>query len=149
MRKLQIVIDVELEDDVINTDSIKRIWSAYSNYEEMINDPDRQSDIVHEKALLAALKSNPELYKRFVTVELVDRLQHLTYQELHPLAGIDKTASDTLEEAVELLPSESREHFGEAIDADCFFEYTGLVRYLFEPTIKKITVTGDLTPSPK
>ncbi len=107
MRRLQIVIDVELDEEATITPAVlRRAYGCASNYHELVMDPEFLQDTAHEETLLNVLRSQPAAYQEYVKANVLSHVESLTtsYTKLLALAGLHRQDYEVVEDVIAQLP---------------------------------------------
>lgn len=139
MKKFNIVIEVEVQEDTeITPEVVQRVYGSYGNYHEFIMDPRWLADVEHEKGLLAALRSSPEVYDEFLKADILSRLESLSFGDVCHLAGISRDSYQVLPELLDKLSPATKHYFQQAIEDGVLSESTSLVTGSFQVSLQKI-----------
>jgi hypothetical protein len=145
MSKFKIVLEIELDESTeINQQVIE---ANHRDYQDYMADPEQVESLGYEQTLLQLLLSNPEAYKKFITANLVSRLEGMSWRDILPLAGIKRQDFETLADVVPQLPPTAKAYYEEALRDDWFYNATDLIGACFNQyRFTSIKVEGDFTP---
>lgn len=147
MKKFKVVIEVEVQEDTeITPEVVRRAYGVYSNYHELIMDPQWVADAEHEKVLLAALRSTPAVYDEFIKADILSRLEGLSFSDVCQLAGISRDSYLVLPDLLDALPAATKQYFQDAIEGGVLSESTYLTTASFQVSLNKITLESSDGP---
>jgi len=145
-RQFKITLEFTINVSDITPDSTKKDLSHYSNYEELVKDPESFAFAERQKRILDALFKNEDLLRRYVKKRFVDQMEISRADEIHGVLR-DELGVDDEEEEKMLAPifaelnQEDAEWIQQAIDNGVFPENTEHFFSRFETNLTKVTTT--------
>lgn len=121
-KRFRISLDFKVKVNEITKESAERELKRYSNYKELVKEPQTWEAVERQKRLLKAVLANKSLLKNYLARIVASEIESLSGSSLAEAIGIEGDEDKILKRALENLDKEDATFFREAKRKGLFAE---------------------------